>query len=86
MIDSENGMHPATLAIASSPIGSSTEAQNGGCLSQKAVEMRKIMKPWQRRETDLQKEFYWQSREVKRPGGRPTRRNGAYWDRTQAVS
>jgi phospholipase/lecithinase/hemolysin len=62
MIDSENGVHPNNLGhrIIADRIFN-VLAQNCSCLSQKAVEMRKTMKPWRQRETELQKEFYRQS-------------------------
>ena len=62
MIDSENGVHPNNLGhrIIADRIFN-VLAQNCSCLSQKAIEMRKTMKPWRQRETELQKEFYRQS-------------------------
>ena len=59
MIDPENGVHPNNLGhrvIADRIFG--VLAQNCSCLSQKAFELRKTMKPWRQRETQLQKEFY----------------------------
>ncbi len=59
MIDPENGVHPNNLGhrvIADRIFG--VLAQNCSCLSQRAFELRKTMKPWRQRETELQKEFH----------------------------
>ena len=59
MIDPENGVHPNNLGhrIIADRIFS-VLAQNCSCLSQRSFELRKTMKPWRQRETQLQKEFY----------------------------
>jgi lysophospholipase L1-like esterase len=63
MVDPENGVHPNNLGhrVIADRIFA-VLAQNCSCLSRSAFELRKTMKPWRQRETELQKEFYQQSK------------------------
>lgn len=58
MVDPENGVHPNNLGhrIVADAIFA-VLAQNCSCLSQRAFELCKTMKPWRERETQLIKDF-----------------------------